>query len=73
MSKNYNDIQKLQDKHLEELFKYLRMPSLSSENLGIEEMAKSVKELMEEIGFKVQELRVGESYPYILGNWGVAM
>ncbi|QQK79353.1 M20/M25/M40 family metallo-hydrolase [Salicibibacter cibi] len=56
------------EEYLEQLFTLLRQKSISAQNIGIEECALLVKELMKEAGIKNTSLMETDGYPVVYGE-----
>lgn len=55
------------DRHIEEIRRWLRQPSVSAQNLGIEEMAVMLRDDLRGLGFQEAELVPTSGHP---GVWG---
>lgn len=63
----YAYIDRNQPQHLENLQRWLRQPSVSAENLGIQQMAEMLRDDLRRIGFQEAELVPTSGHP---GVWG---
>ncbi len=67
MEKVYQYIEEHQEEYIEIFKKFCNQPSISTENVGIKEMAQMVKNTVESLGADVEEIKT-EGYPIIYGE-----
>lgn len=63
----YRHIDANQDKHIAEIQRWLRQPSVSAQNIGIREMAELLRGDLKALGFQEAELVATSGHP---GVWG---
>ncbi|HEV2129926.1 MAG TPA: M20/M25/M40 family metallo-hydrolase, partial [Longimicrobiaceae bacterium] len=63
----YAQIDRNQQQHLENVRRWLRQPSISAENVGIQQMAEMLRDDLRRIGFQEAELVPTSGHP---GVWG---
>jgi len=63
----YDYIDNHEDEHLAAIQRWLRQPSVSAQNIGIQEMAALVRQDLEDIGFVEAEIVPTDGHP---GVWG---
>jgi acetylornithine deacetylase/succinyl-diaminopimelate desuccinylase-like protein len=63
----YSFIEAHREEHLKNLQRWLRQPSISAENRGIQQMAEMLREDLKRLGFKEAELVPTSGHP---GVWG---
>lgn len=61
-------IDKNETKYLEELRTYVKQPSISTQNKGIEDCAELVKKMMDKIGFETNIIQIKNGYPVVYGE-----
>ncbi len=67
MEKVYQYIEEHKDEYIELLKKFCNQPSISTENVGIKEMAQMVKETIDSLGAETEEIKTS-GYPIIYGE-----
>ena len=63
----YNHIEENADSHVQNIRRWLRQPSISAQNIGIQEMAEMLRADLEAMGFAEAELVPTDGHP---GVWG---
>ena len=61
-------IDKNETKYLEELRTYVKQPSISTQNKGVEDCAELVKKMMDKIGFETKIIQIKNGYPVVYGE-----
>lgn len=61
-------INKNKENHLDLLFKLLKQPSISSQNIGIEECAELLKSIMDDAGIENTKIMESDGSPFVYGE-----
>jgi acetylornithine deacetylase/succinyl-diaminopimelate desuccinylase-like protein len=68
MEKLFNYIESNTDKSVAEIQELCRQPSISSQNLGIDECARMIRDKMQEIGMKSRVIKPKKGNPLVYGS-----
>lgn len=70
MEKLKTKIEKNKENIINELFEYLKIPSVAVENIGIEDIVDKIEKKFISMNAKTKRLQVGDSFPFLYAELG---